>query len=53
MLYINVMRRVIWYVATEEEREEYLRTKEGLVDVWVEMDGNGFVEVAEKLKGAS
>lgn len=34
----------------EEEREEHLREKEGLVDVWVEMDGEGFVEVARKLK---
>ena len=43
----------IYVERPEEEREEHLRTKEGLVDVWVEMDGNGFVEVAEKLKGAS
>lgn len=34
----------------QEERGEHLREKEGLVDVWVEMDGEGFVEVARKLK---
>ena len=43
----------IYVERPQEEREEHLRTKEGLVDVWVEMDGNGFVEVAEKLKSTS
>lgn len=41
----------IYVERPEEEREVHLRTKEGLVDIWVEMDGGGFVEVAEKLKG--
>jgi len=43
----------IYVERPQEERDEHLRTKEGLVDVWVEMDGNGFVKVAEKLKGTS
>jgi 2-haloacid dehalogenase len=34
----------------EEERDEQLREKEGLVDVWVEMEEDGFVVVAEKLR---
>ena len=41
----------IYVERPEEERDDYLRTKEGLVDVWVDMKGNGFVEVAETLEG--
>jgi 2-haloacid dehalogenase len=39
----------IYVERPQEERENHLREKEGLVDVWVKMDGNGFVELAEKL----
>jgi 2-haloacid dehalogenase len=43
----------IYVERPEEEREGHLREKEGLVDVWVDMKGDGFVEVADKLKAAN
>lgn len=34
-----------------EEREGHLREKDGLVDVWVGMQEDGFVEAARRLAG--
>lgn len=42
--------KTIYVERPEEEGDGHLREKEGLVDVWVKMDEEGFVVVAERLR---
>lgn len=41
--------RTVYVERKDEERDEVLRGKEGLVDVWVREGEEGFVEVARRL----
>jgi 2-haloacid dehalogenase len=43
--------KTVYVERKDEERSGHLREREGLVDVWVSVGEEGFVEAARKLRG--